>query len=141
MLHAPIFECLSLDVGRRPAEVGIGRRHVFVAFVAALVVIVLDECIDRLFEITGHEVGLRQHAVRRGLLPALDLALGLRMEVRAAHMVNLLGIEIISQSPGNITRPSVTGQARPGQHIGIVAALERFSTVLNRAGIPTVCDF
>ena len=46
----------------------------------ALVIVVLDEGLDLLFEITGQEVVLQQRAVLERLVPALDLALGLRME-------------------------------------------------------------
>ena len=52
MLQAPMFDGLSLDPftlfedGRRPAEVGVGERHVFQALVVALVVVVLDEGLD-----------------------------------------------------------------------------------------------
>ena len=37
-------------------------------------------------KITGQEVVFEQHAVLQGLVPALDLALGLRVERRATHM-------------------------------------------------------
>jgi len=52
VLQAPIFDGLSLDPftllddGSRPAEVGIGGRHVGQALVIALVVVVLDERLD-----------------------------------------------------------------------------------------------
>ena len=49
-------------------------------------VVVLDEGFDLGFEIAGQEVVFEQDAVLEGLVPALDLALGLRMEaVRRAH--------------------------------------------------------
>lgn len=62
MLQAPMFERLSFDPfasfddGRCPAEVGIGRRHIVEALVVTLVVVMLDERVDLLFEISGQEV-------------------------------------------------------------------------------------
>ena len=59
MLQAPMFECLSLDPfssfddGRSPAEVGIGRCHIVEALVVSAVVVMLDEGLDLLVEITA----------------------------------------------------------------------------------------
>ena len=47
------------------------------ALVVAPVVVVLDERLDPGLEIAGQEVVLEQDAVLEGLVPALDLALGL----------------------------------------------------------------
>ena len=100
MLQAPIFECLSLDPfssfddGRCPAEVGIGGRHIVDALVVALVVVMLDERFDLLFEIAGQEVVFQQHAVLQGLVPAFDLALRLRMEGSAAHMAHPVCLDV-----------------------------------------------
>ena len=52
MKQAPMFDGLSfdpftlLDDGWRPAEVGIGGRHVVQALVVSAVVVVLDEGLD-----------------------------------------------------------------------------------------------
>ena len=84
MLQAPMFDGLSLDPfallddGWRPAEVGVGGRHVGQRFVVTLVVVVLDERLELGLEVAGQEVVLQQDAVFQGLVPALDLALGLR---------------------------------------------------------------
>ena len=92
MLHAPMFAGLSLDPfaladdGLGPAEVGIGGRYVVQALVIPLVIVVLDERFDLAFEVTGQEVVFQQDAVLEGLVPALDLALGLGMERGAAYM-------------------------------------------------------
>ncbi len=128
MLQAPILECLSLDPfssfddSGSPAEVGIGRRHIVEALVVALVVVVLDEGLDLLFEIAGQEVVLQQHAVLERLVPAFDLALSLRMEGCAAHVAHLLAIEIVGQFSGDVTRAVIAEQARLVQHVGVVAA-------------------
>ncbi len=44
-----------------------------------LVVVVLDEGVDLGLEVAGQEVVFEQDAVLQGLVPALDLALGLGM--------------------------------------------------------------
>jgi hypothetical protein len=50
------------------------------------VIIVLDEARDLGFEITGQIIVLEQNAVLERLVPALDLALGLRMAQGGANM-------------------------------------------------------
>ena len=45
----------------------------------ALVVVVIHEGFDMSFKITGQEVVFKQDAAFQGLMPPLDLALGLRM--------------------------------------------------------------
>lgn len=83
VLQAPMFDGLPfnpfvlLDDGRGPAEVGVCGRHVVQAFVIAPVVVVFDEGLDLGLEVTGQEVVFQEDAVFQGLVPALDLALGL----------------------------------------------------------------
>ena len=74
----------TFDDCRSPAEVGVGRRHIGQALVVSLVIVVLDEGLDVGFEVAGQEVVFQQDAVLEGLVPALDLALGLRVIRRAA---------------------------------------------------------
>jgi hypothetical protein len=50
------------------------------------VIVVLDEARDLGFEIIRQVMVLEQNAVPEGLVPALDLALGLRMARGAANM-------------------------------------------------------
>ncbi len=94
VLQASMFDGLSLDPfaladdGLGPAEVGVSRRHVVEALVVAAVVVVLDERFDLAFEITGQELVFQEDAVLQGLVPALDLALGLRVERGATHMAH-----------------------------------------------------
>jgi len=94
MKQAPFLECLLfdpfslLDDGCGPTEVGIGRCDVAEALVVGLVVVMLDERLDLAFQVAGQEVVFQQHAVLQSLMPALDLALGLGMEGRAAHMIH-----------------------------------------------------
>ena len=59
----------------------------------ALVVVVIDEGFDLCFEITGQEVVFQQDAVLQGLMPPLDLALGLRMIWGTAGVLNVLALQ------------------------------------------------
>ena len=62
---------------RSPPEVDVGGSEIVDALVVAAVVVVGDERRDLGFEIAGQEVVFQQDAVLEGLVPALDLALGL----------------------------------------------------------------
>jgi len=113
VLQAPMFDGLSLDPfalfddGWAPTEVGVGGRHVAQALVVTLVIIVRDEGLDLGLEVTGQEVVFQQDAVFEGLVPTLDLALGLRMARGAAHMAHLVGLDIFGQFAGDVTRAVV----------------------------------
>ena len=56
-----------------------------------LMVIMIDEGFDLGFKIAGQEVVFQQDAVLQGLMPPLDLALGLRVIRCAARMLHALG--------------------------------------------------
>jgi len=88
----------------------------------ALVVIVLDERLDLGFEVAGQEVVFQQDAVLRGLMPALDLALGLGMERGAAHMAHALGFDIIRQFACDVAGTIVAEQPGPVGNMGLVTA-------------------
>ncbi len=96
MIQAAVFDGEFLDPfspfdnGGGAPEVGVSRRDVAEAFVMALVVIVLDEGPDLVFEVTGQVVVFQQHTVLQRLMPAFDLSLGLRMERSATNMVHAL---------------------------------------------------
>ncbi len=85
MLQAPLFDGLSLDPfslqqdGLAASEVDVSGREIVEALVIAHVVVALDEGLDLGFEIARQEVVLQQDAVLQRLVPALDLALGLRV--------------------------------------------------------------
>ena len=108
MLQAPMFDGLSLDPfslfddGGCPAEVGIRGRHIVQALVIALVVVMLNERLDLAFEVAGQEVVFEQDAVLQGLVPALDLALRLRMERGTAHVAHALRFDVVRQFPSDV---------------------------------------
>jgi hypothetical protein len=83
------FDPFSLfDDGFRSAEVGISRCDIFQALMIALVIIVFDERFDLRFQIAGQVIVFQQDAVFQGLVPALDLALRLRVERCTANMTH-----------------------------------------------------
>jgi hypothetical protein len=131
VLQAPLFDGLLLNPfaliedGSRPAEVGVGGRHVGQRFVVALVVVVLDEGFDLGFEVAGQEVILQQDAVFQGLVPALDLALGLRVARCAAHVAHLVGLDVFRQFTRDVAGAIVAEQPGFVQHRGAVAAGSR----------------
>ena len=110
------------DDGRGAPEVGGGRRDVAEAFVIALVVVMLDEGPDLVFEVTEQVIVLPQHSVFRRLMPAFDLSLGLRMEWSTTDMIHALGAEPLGQIGRDVGRPIVTEQTRSVCDVRVVTA-------------------
>ena len=73
----------GVEDGLAAAEVDVSGGQVAEALVVAAVVVVVDESGNGGLELAGQEVVFQQDAVLQGLMPALDLALGLRV-VRCA---------------------------------------------------------
>ena len=73
----------------------------------ATVIVVLDECLDLRFELTGQVVVFEQDAVLERLVPPLDLALGLGMAWRTAEMLDLLRVEPFSEPSRDVARTVV----------------------------------
>ena len=109
VLQAPFVECLLFDPfsfqqdDLASSEVDIGGREVAEALVIALVIIVRDEGIDLRFEMAGQIVVLKQDAVLQGLMPAFDLALGLRVIGCATNMIHAVVIESLGEFVSNVT--------------------------------------
>jgi len=128
MHQAAVLDGSALDAhtvqqdGLPPAEIGIGGGQVAQAFVVALVVVSLDKRGDLSLQRTQQVVILEQDAVLHGLVPAFDLALGLRMRGRAADMLNAL----LGQPPGKSVRdeprPVIREQSRALAQRHIAAA-------------------
>ena len=79
------------------SEVDVRWRDVVQALVVALMVVVIDEGFDLGFEITGQEVVFEQDAIFQGLVPTLDLALGLGMIWRTARVLHTLVLQPFRQ--------------------------------------------
>src|SRR3982750_75836 len=92
MLQAAVCDSGQLDAFAfcedrlRSAKVDVGRCDVFDALMIAGVIVVLDEGVEPPFESSGQIVVGEQNAVLQGLVPALDLALGLRV-IRCSSQV------------------------------------------------------
>ena len=101
MFQAALLDCPFLDPfpfseNGSASEVDICVCDVFQALVVTLIVVILDECADLAFEITGEVVVLQQNSVLHSLMPAFDLALGLRVGWRAADMLHTLPFQPFS---------------------------------------------
>ena len=94
VVQASVLDGLSFDPfsfqqdGIAAAEVDVGGRQVADGLVVTLVVVMIDEGVDLGLKMAGQIVVLQQNAVLQRLVPALDLALGLGMEGRAARMAH-----------------------------------------------------
>ena len=93
MLQATVCECLALDPfafeedGLSTPEVDVSRGKIVEALVIAGMVVMRHDGGDLAFEIAGQVIVLQQDAILEGLMPALDLALGLRVIRGAADML------------------------------------------------------
>jgi hypothetical protein len=85
MLQATVCDCLALDSfafeedGLGAAEVDVSWGEIVEALMIARMVVMRHEGGDLAFEIAGRVVVLEQDAVLEHLMPAFDLALGLRV--------------------------------------------------------------
>ena len=118
MLQAPVGQGLSLDPfafgqdGLAAAEVDVGWGEIVQALVGAAVVVVLDEAAHLLLQGTRQIVVLEQDAVLQGLVPALDLALGLRMARRASDVGHTVVLEPVGQVTGDVAGAVVAQEPR-----------------------------
>ena len=103
MLQAAVCDGCTLDalaLGKDcPGlpKIDVGGREVVDALVIAGVVVVLDEGVDLPFEISRRVVVVEQNAVLQGLVPALELSLGLGMIRCPAHVLHAFVLEPIGQ--------------------------------------------
>ncbi len=75
-----MFDLFSFQQdGLAAPEVDIGRREVAQALVVAVIIVVADEGLDLCLQVARQIVIFQKDAVLQGLMPTLDLALGLRM--------------------------------------------------------------
>ena len=88
----------------------------------ALMVVMLDERFDLSFEIAGQEVVFQQYAVLECLVPALDLALCLRMHRCAAHMAHLVGFDVFGKFARDVAGTIVAEQPGLVLDRGMIAA-------------------
>ena len=96
MLQAALLDCPFLDFlpssddGFVASEVDVGWCEVVQALVVALIVVIVDECADLTLKVAGLIVVFEQNPVLHRLMPALNFALGLRVQWRTADMRHFL---------------------------------------------------
>src|SRR4029453_3134313 len=97
--QASVLDGLSFDPfsfkqdGLACAEVDIGRGEIGDALMVSQVIVVSDEVADFGFKVTWKIVVLEQDAVLQGLVPALDLALGLGMKRSTPDVIDAVNFE------------------------------------------------
>ena len=74
--------------------------------------VILDECANLRLKVAGKVVVVQEDTVFHGLVPALNLALGLWMEWRAADVLHFLAFQPLRQIARDIARAVITEQAR-----------------------------
>ena len=104
-MQAPGLEGLSFDPfplvwnGLVPSEGDVGRRDVVQALMVTPMVVVIDDGFDLSRQIAGQDVVFQQDPVLQGLMPPLDLALGLRLTRCAPAVFYPLALQPFSQIP------------------------------------------
>lgn len=96
MLQAALADRVLFDLfpftqdGFVAAKVDVGRCDVVLALVVTPVVVICDEGADLTLKIARKIIVFQEDAVFHCLMPAFDLALGLRVEGRAADVLHFL---------------------------------------------------
>ena len=114
MLQAAVLDWFSfnpfslLQDGLTTSKVDVGGCQVLQALVIAPVIVVLDEAADVVVEIARQIVVLKQDAVLKGLVPAFDLALRLRMIGCCAYRESNPGI-LVMETAKDRTAMNVPG--------------------------------
>ena len=89
----------------QPASIGVASLvgQVVQALVVSTVVVVADELLDALFELSWQVVVVQQDPVFQRLMSTLDLTLCLRMIWSSTNMVHAFCIEPVGQFAGDVT--------------------------------------
>ena len=118
MLQAAFSDGLFLDLLSHLQDlstapvIDISRRQIAEALVVTVIVVVIDEGADLPFQVAGQVVVFEQNPVLHCLMPALDLALSLRMMRCSSNVVHALGVEVVGQIGGDVGRTIVAEQSR-----------------------------
>ena len=109
------------DDGCAAPKVGVSGCDVVNALMVTLVVVMIDEGADLVFEIARQVVVLQQDPVLQRLVPAFDLTLCLRVVWRATDMVHFLVFQPIGKIAGDVGRAVIAEQPRLVDDVGAVA--------------------
>ena len=113
MLQAAISDCVSFDPfsfhqdGLGTSEVDVSRCEIGQALMIAAMVVVIDEGVDPGLEVAGQLIVLKQDAVLERLMPALDLALSLRVVGRAADVTHIAFVQPFGEVGRDVGRAIV----------------------------------
>ena len=86
------------------------------------VIVVIHESPNILFKVSRKIVAFEQDPVLQRLMPSLDLALGLRMIGSTTNMIDLLGVQPVSEFCRDVAGPIVTQQPWLVSHPGPITA-------------------
>lgn len=103
-----------------PPEVDVSGDQVLQALMISAMVVVADEPADLAFEVTGQEVVFEQDAVLQGLVPSLDLALGLGVVGYTTNMVHAPVVQPFSEFISDVTGAIVRQQPWPVPDIDLI---------------------
>src|SRR6266436_9733898 len=123
MQAASLFDGFSFDLfppfenGLTAPEVDVSRRQVVQALVVSTVVVVLDELLDALFELSWQVVVLQQDPVFHRAVISLDLALRHRVVRPAADMSDAVVIEPLAKLALGHVGCRHGGAQLPGQDV------------------------
>lgn len=136
MQHTALLDGLGFDLlsafedGFVPAQADVGRCETAQALVIAMMVVVHDEGRHGLLERPGQVIILEQDAVLHGQVPALDLALCLRMSQSATDVIHALAGEPVGKLPGDVAAAVANGARTSGASIGnSLSSRGRWATV------------
>jgi len=122
-LDGEFFDLFPLfDDGCVAPEVSIRWCDVANALVVAMVVVIIHEGADLVFEIALQIVVFQQDPVLERLMPTLDLTLGLRVIGCTANVLHTLAFKPFGQIAGYIGRTIIAEQPGFMDDLGLVAA-------------------
>src|SRR6266536_6288341 len=119
MVFRLIFS-LRLRIGLTASEVDVSRRQVVQALVVSTVVVVLDELLDALFELSWQVVVLQQDPVFHRAVISLDLALRHRVVRPAADMYDAVVIEPLAKLARHVGWTVIAQHPWPMQNLDLV---------------------
>src|SRR5258707_5835825 len=129
MQAASLFDGFSFDLfppfenGLTAPEVDVNRRQVVQALVVSRVIVVLDELLDALFELSWQVVVLQQDPVFHRAVISLDLALRHRVVRPAADMSDAVVIEPLAKLARHVGWTVIAQQPWPMQNLDLVDRL------------------
>ena len=99
-------------------------------------IVMLDEAADLPFELVGRVIVVEQNAVLQGLVPTLDLVLGLGVIRGAAHVLHALVFKPPGQIVRDVTRSIVAEKPRPLRDGDVVTRVRDFAISVWASRVP-----